>query len=133
MKLIGRILIILTAAAVIAGLAVALVNSGILNLDGGHGGRGELREGFSLAGGELGGRGDFGEGRERGGDEIRAAGWGLGTVLNGVKNLAVIGLIVAGVALIGFGSSRIFRQPPGGTKAEKFDQVPVESGGGDGG
>jgi hypothetical protein len=131
MKVIGRILIILAAAAVVAGLAVVLVNNGILNLDAGQGRRGELPTGLSHPGGEPGERGEFDGGRERGGDH-HAAGFGIGTLVETGKNLGAIALIIAGVTLIGFGSSRIFRQPPAMTKEEKYARLPAESGDGGG-
>lgn len=98
MKLIGKIILILAAALVVVGATVALANTGLLP----SGGRGEFREGRperTLAVGEEPVDFERGERSEFGRGEGREGGFGFGW-LSWVKNLGLIGLIVAGVALV---------------------------------
>ena len=104
MKLLGKIIVILVAALMVAGATLALENSGALSslTGGGPGGRGERPEGAptdadsAFAAGERPERGgDFG------GEGGREGGWASG-LLNVARNLGLIAAVVAGVGLLGW-------------------------------
>lgn len=102
MKLLGKILVILIAALMVAGATLALDNSGALSsLTGGRGGEGRdnWAEGAPADAGTA-----FAAGQrpERGGDH-GAGGGNLAESLLGVaRNLGLIAAVVAGVWLLGW-------------------------------
>lgn len=123
MKLVGRILIILLAAAIIAGLAVVAVDAGALN-GGGPGGGGEFERGAWLESRVESPQGfiesaEFGAGRGDG--DRHEAGIGVGTAVELLKNLVVIGGIIAGVSLMTVAGAKLVRRDRKETKEEKFN------------
>ncbi len=107
MKLLGKIVVILMAALMVAGATLALENSGALSslTGGGHGGEGRgewagdgtTNAGSAFAAGERPERGEF-PGGGRGGE---GGNW-AGNLVNMARNLAIIAAVVAGVGLLGW-------------------------------
>lgn len=119
MRLVGRILIILLAAAIIAGLAVVAVDAGALN-GGGPGGGGEFERGARLESRVESPQG-FIESAGRGDGDRHEASVGVGTAVELLKNLVVIGGIIAGVSLMTVAGAKLVRRDRKETKEEKFN------------
>jgi len=126
MKLIGRIVIILIVAAAVAGLTLVLVNNGVINLEsgGGNGRGGELSAettGLTVEDGDLPADISSADGTEHQARRGRGQGnqWGehegqadssqigLNTLSEAVRNIAIIGLLIVGVSLVGKASRLI--------------------------
>jgi len=97
MKLLGKIIVILVAALMVAGATLALENSGALSslTGGGPGGRGERPEGAPTDADSVFAAGERPErGGDFGGEGGREGGW--------ASDLGLIAAVVAGVGLLGW-------------------------------
>ncbi len=117
MKLLGKIVVILTAALMVVGGTLALEKGGALSrlTAGGPGERGERP-----AGAPADFDGDFAAGQrpERGGEGARD--W-VGSLLSMGRNLGIIAAVVAGVALLGW----LARQATQATTRRKLAKAAV--------